>query len=397
MGSVTIELTFAREELDLMTYRLLHLADLHLDRSFAGLGCHGEVARRRRYGLREALRAAGEAARQQGCQAVTIGGDLYEHERAGTDTERFLVELLASWQPLRVFIAPGNHDPLLPGSLYRRAAWPANVHVFQEPDLAPVELDDGLALWGLAHLEPAWRGNPLARPAATDRINLALYHGSELGSLPEGKAAHGPFRRADIRSQGYALALCGHYHRQRLDLEGGLVYPGSPEPLTFDDTGPRGAVVVEVTSADDILLTAVELNRWWAACVSCDVSDESSTTAVIDAVAAEVTGAVAGRDPGRVMVRAELTGAADPALSIDVFTTEALVREATGVAALTVRDRTEPDLHRMVPAPHSTQEAFLAAARALREAAEDDTEAAVVDDAVRYGLMALTGNEVGLR
>ncbi|HVS41968.1 MAG TPA: metallophosphoesterase, partial [Candidatus Dormibacteraeota bacterium] len=108
-----------------MPFRLLHVSDLHLDRAFAGVGCFGEVARRRREGLRDALRRAGEAARQTGCDAVTIGGDLYEHEHAGLDTGRFLVDLFASWQPMRVFLAPGNHDALLPGSLYERMRWPA--------------------------------------------------------------------------------------------------------------------------------------------------------------------------------------------------------------------------------------------------------------------------------
>ena len=69
-----------------MTIRLLHFSDLHLDRAFAAMGCQGDLARRRRQGLREALTAAGRLAAEQGCIAVTIGGDLYEHERAGVDT-----------------------------------------------------------------------------------------------------------------------------------------------------------------------------------------------------------------------------------------------------------------------------------------------------------------------
>ena len=81
-----------------MTYKLLHLADLHLDRAFAATGCHAELARRRRTGLRDALRLAGETALTQGCGAVTIGGDLYEHERAGVDTARFLAATFATWR-----------------------------------------------------------------------------------------------------------------------------------------------------------------------------------------------------------------------------------------------------------------------------------------------------------
>ena len=90
-----------------MTTCLLHIADLHLDRAFAGMGCQGDLAIRRRLGLREALRRAGQTALARGCVAVTIGGDLYEHDRAGADTALFLVETFASWAPMEVLVAPG--------------------------------------------------------------------------------------------------------------------------------------------------------------------------------------------------------------------------------------------------------------------------------------------------
>ena len=70
------------------------------------MGCHREAARRRRQGLRDALRRAGELAVAERCDAVTIGGDLYEHERSGFETGRWLAELFGSWRPLRVFMAP---------------------------------------------------------------------------------------------------------------------------------------------------------------------------------------------------------------------------------------------------------------------------------------------------
>ena len=124
-----------------MTIRLLHLSDLHLDRVFVAMGCQGELARRRRQGLRDALTSAGRLAMEQGCLAVTIGGDLYEHERAGVDTGRFLADTFAAWRPMRVLIAPGNHDALLPGSIYRRVEWPSNVTVFGGTDLEPIRND----------------------------------------------------------------------------------------------------------------------------------------------------------------------------------------------------------------------------------------------------------------
>ena len=381
-----------------MSMRLLHLADLHLDRAFAAMGCQGELARRRRQGLREALTGAGRLAAELGCSAVTIGGDLYEHERAGVGTARFLADTFASWQPMRVLIAPGNHDALLPGSLYRRTEWPSNVVVFGTSCLEPVELADGVTVWGLAHREPAWQGDPLAEVQVTagSGVHLALFHGAELGSRPDGKSVHGPFRAERIRAAGFAAALCGHYHRRRLDPATGLLYPGTPEPLSFDEEGPRGPVLVEVTGRGHVEFIAQETNRWSVSTIECDAGGCGSFESMIEEVILACA-SLGHRDPERAMVRVDLVGAIDAAVSLDAYTVELTVRERLGLAMVKVRDLTAPriDMDAAVT-EESTRGAFIRAATAAAAGLDGD-EAAVADDALRYGLMALSGAEIGLR
>jgi DNA repair exonuclease SbcCD nuclease subunit len=384
-----------------MSYRLLHLADLHLDRAFAAMGCHGELARRRRQGLRDSLQRMGPLARELRCEAVTIGGDLYEHERAGFDTGRFLAETFAAWRPLRVFISPGNHDPLLPASLYRVTEWPANVHIFSGAVLEPVTLEEGLQLWGLAHRDPAWAGNPFdgAGPAPGSGVNLALFHGAELGWRPAGKSIHGPFRRDQIRDSGFAAALCGHYHGRRLDAASGLLYPGSPEPLAYDETGGRGPVLVEVAAGGAVTFSAVDTNRWTASTVVCDVSDCTSPAAVLDR-AAEVCAAagVTTATPSRTMVRIDLQGDVEAGMSLDLAGLEAVLRERLELAAVSVRDQTAARLDLdAIASELSARGAFVRTARAAIDGAGDEEEADTLRDALRYGLAALSGHEVGLR
>ena len=382
-----------------MTYRLLHTADLHLDRAFAVHGCHGALARRRRTGLRDALQIIGDRARALDCDAVTIAGDLYEHERAGVDTAAFLAATFESWRPMRVLAAPGNHDALLPGSLWRRVEWPENVHVFDQPALAPLVLADGLTLWGLAHREPAWTGNPLDvedPPTAASGVHLALFHGAELTSLPEGKSIHGPFRAAEVRERGFDLALCGHYHRRRIDTDAALIYPGSPEPLTFDETGRRGPVLVEIDGDGSVRHSAVDSNRWTASCPSCDVSACTSTTDLLG-VAAQACASAAGADPERALVRLDLLGRVDCRLSIDTAWLEAEARERSGSAQVQVRDLTQAAIDfDAVSEERSARGAFVRAVIGARQAATDE-EQSLLDDALRYGLEALAGAEVGLR
>jgi DNA repair exonuclease SbcCD nuclease subunit len=379
-----------------MSTSLLHIADLHLDRAFAGMGCQGDLAIRRRLGLRDALRRAGRTAQERGCVAVTVGGDLYEHDRAGADTALFLVETFASWAPMEVLIAPGNHDALLPGSIYSRTEWPGNVHVFDTSEMRPHRLADGLTVWGLAHLEPAWQGDPLACPPPDDDVNLALFHGAELGSRPDGKSIHGPFHAADIRERGFATALCGHYHRRRLDEVSALLYPGSPEPLTFDESEPRGPVLVTVASDGGVAYEAIDDSRWLAITAAADVSGARSLADVVDAACAAAGLACAGVDLERTMLRLDLVGEIDQAVSTDSFTVETSVRDGCGAAAVRVRDLTAAALEAAVAGDGTVRGAF---ARALAEAAEaaDADQRAMLEDALRYGLQALGGAEIGLR
>ena len=85
-------------------------------------------------------------------------------------------------------------------------------------------------------------------------------------------------------------------------------------------------------------------------------------------------------------------------MSLDAFTVELAVRERLNLAAVKVRDRTSPfiDLESAL-VEESTRGAFVRAATAPRRTEADPDEALVLEDALRYGLMALSGAEVGLR
>ena len=99
------------------------------------------------------------------------------------------------------------------------------------------------------------------------------------------------------------------------------------------------------------------------------------------------------------MLRLDLVGELSPEITLDVPSLEMHAREATGLAAVQVRDRTEPvlDLAAMAADP-TARGAFTREVLAAIHAAEGDPrEEALLSDALRYGLQALGGVEVGLR
>ena len=228
--------------------RFLHFADLHLDTPFRW--ATPELARSRRHALRETLQRICQLAGEHQVDALTCGGDLYENDRFTPDTAAFLRATFAELDPLPVFLAPGNHDWFGPKSLYRQVDWSANVCVFDTATLTPVLLADGFTLWGAGHRAPANTSGFLDN-FRVDRggVHVALFHGSEqhaFGLQEEGKVPHAPFRAEQVAQAGLHHALLGHFHTP-IDTPT-YTYPGNPDPLTFGETGPRGAVLLTVAA-----------------------------------------------------------------------------------------------------------------------------------------------------
>ncbi len=231
---------------------ILHTADVHLDRAFSGLGMVSSIAAARRRELRDAVVRFIDLALDLRVDAITIGGDLYEHDRVTADTGHFLRQQFERLGAVPVLIAAGNHDPCMPGSTYRRVDWPANVTIFGEPRFQPVQVAPALTVWGAGHDGPSLRENLLDgfRVSGAGR-HVLLFHGSDVQSVPEGKLTHAPFQPADVVATGADFALLGHYHGARLHPQENPLYgyPGSPEPLDFSESGDHHVLRVDVDDA----------------------------------------------------------------------------------------------------------------------------------------------------
>jgi exonuclease SbcD len=275
--------------------RLLHFADLHLDTPFAW--ARPGVAHARRRALRQSLARICELAVELKVDAVCCGGDLYEQDRFTPDTAQFVRSQFEVVAPVPVFLAPGNHDWMGPHSMYRLVGWSDNVHVFTEPRLQARTLTDGFTLWGAAHCAPANTPGFLDG-FAVDRggVNVALFHGSEQGELTfqdRGKVPHAPFRAAQVPAAGLDHALVGHFHTPRDGAH--HTYPGNPEPLTFGETGERGAVLVTIDGAGTVQRQRHSVAATVVSDVTVDLTGANYSEQVRDRVAqalAPLTGAV---------------------------------------------------------------------------------------------------------
>jgi DNA repair exonuclease SbcCD nuclease subunit len=364
---------------------VLHTADLHLDRAYAGAGMTPAIAGARRQELREAFRRFIDLALELRADAVTIGGDLYEHERATPDTGNFMRRQLERLGDVPALIAPGNHDPYLPDSLYHRLAWPANVTIFREPIFAPAELA-GVIVWGAGHDAPDLRRNLLEafRVPAGGR-HVLLFHGSDVHAVPEGKAAHAAFLPEDIAATGADFALLGHYHAPRLYPPDSprFAYPGSPEPLDFAEEGEHFVARLDI-GAGDVACTLLPFGRVRYQTFAVDVAGLESSD--------EVRAAVAALGDGSLIVRAVLSGDLNPDVDLSL---QALYDAcAERFAYLDLVDRTQPAYRIDEIAEESTTKgAFV---RLLRDRIDRlaGEEREIAEAALLYGLQAFDRKEV---
>ena len=171
--------------------RILLVSDLHLDTAFGWAGpALGDVLRAN---LRATLDRIAALARHSRVDALVCGGDLFDQARATPET---LAHLRTTFAELDapVHPAPGDDDWCGPSSPYRQVDWTPNVHVFTDPELTPVTLEDGLTLWGGAHDSPASTGGFLdGFHVKRDGVNLALFHGCETGTTAAA-VPYAPFR-----------------------------------------------------------------------------------------------------------------------------------------------------------------------------------------------------------
>lgn len=306
--------------------RFVLMSDVHLDRSFAW--ARREVASRRRRALRDAFAAGIRLVDEVDADALLLGGDLYERDRFSPDTRAFVRDRLCALDR-PVFVAPGNHDCHDPRSLWAQVDWPEHVTVFADDRLSPVALEDGLTLWGAAHLKPGGTNSFLAGFRADGAgIHLALFHGSLEGGLAveaDTKKPHAPFAADDLERAGIHHAFLGHYHTPRHDER--LTYPGNPEPLSFGERGDRGAVEAEVHPDGRVTTTVHDVSRTDVHDLEYDVTGAGSLHDLRAGVG-ELTRGLTG------CARVTLTGSLHPDVELD---RDAIAEAAGELDALVVR------------------------------------------------------------
>lgn len=255
-------------------FRFLHAADIHLDSPLSGLSRYeGLPAARLRRATRDAFDNLITTALSEAVDFVIIAGDLFDGDWRDMSTGLYFARAMGRLDEaeIRAFVLKGNHDA--ESLITKSLPWPPNVTVFDSRKPQTIELPDvGVALHGQsfatgAVLEDLSANYPAPVP---NRFNIGVLH-TALGGYAQHQS-YAPCSVQGLAAKGYQYWALGHVHAQEVvSRDPWIVFPGNLQGRHAKETGPKGAMLVEVSEDHSVALKPLTLDvvRWIQLEVDC--------------------------------------------------------------------------------------------------------------------------------
>jgi len=227
----------------LKTIKFIHTADIHLDMSLTSLNSFGSASVERRHEQRTIFKKIIQISIEKEIDILLISGDLFEHNYVSKGSITFLNECFYSIPNVRVFISPGNHDPIVRSSYYSFFEWAPNVYVFNNPIEEIVLEDLETSIYGTCFKDFHMYDSALKgfKASGRCRTNILVSHGNL--DLIGGSEGYHTICSKDVENAGFDYIALGHIHKYIPELIGGRAfYPGSPAALGFDEPGQHGII-----------------------------------------------------------------------------------------------------------------------------------------------------------
>ena len=352
--------------------KILHSADWHLDSPLQGHPpARTELLKNALLSIPERLAALCKA---EACDLVLLAGDLFD----GAYTQSTFRKVYRALQEMAVpvFIAPGNHDFAAGESPYLQEIWPANVHIFTAPQITAYPLPRlDATVYGAGYVGMDCPALLEGFTATGDtQFHIGILHGD-----PATRSSHYcPITQKQVADSALHYLALGHIHKGGSFVSGNTLcaWPGCPMGTGYDETGEKGAYIVELTDKANLKFIPLPTPKFY------DLEAEVITdapTALQDALPP-----VGNEDCYRVT----LTGHSDP---VDI---PALLAAFSHFPNLELRDNTLPpvDIWKDLGEDSFAGMYFGLLKEALQNATEEDRRQILL--AARLSRQILDGEEV---
>lgn len=272
----------------------LHSSDWQLGMMRRFLGSDAQA----RYGQAriDAIERLGELAARAKASFVVVAGDVFETNQVDRQVVLRAIEALRA-VPCPVYLLPGNHDPLCPGSVWASAALAPQLpdHVEVLSDTAPRTPVAGVEVVGVPWrtLRPALdpvlgevgdpQGPRLDQPE-TGNLRVVVGHGQVDTLAPAGDGDTPAVALAGLESAVAAgcvhyVALGDRHSTTSVGTTGRIWYSGTPEPTRPEEQDPGQVLRVDLTS-DGCVTTPMSIGTWRMLSEVVEVDDDAGLRAL---------------------------------------------------------------------------------------------------------------------
>lgn len=345
--------------------RFIHTADLHLDSPLELLS--DEKAKLRREEMRALPEKICTLARVKNADFIVIAGDIFDSTAPYRESITAFEKAMQNYEK-PVFIVCGNHDYYTKNGLWDKLKLPQNVHIFRKNTPECVKIA-GVNIYGASYI---------SNVEAPDFADFSPEHEENCINL---LLTHGDISR-QMQDMNMDYIAMGHIHKPSALQKIGdtyIAYSGCCEGRGFDECGPRGLCLVEL-SGGHVESELIEIAERRTEIISLDVTGRDVTEAIKEQFS---------RLDAKNIYRIILTGQCSEAISQAKF---AKISAQMGIFASVLRDKTTAVFSADADA-HSLRGRLINIAHEKKATATTEAEREKIDRALMWALAATENGE----
>ena len=221
--------------------RFIHIADMHFDCPFTNLSDKDNLGEIRRLEQRKAFKEVINYIKNNNIEYLFIAGDLYEQKYVKKTTIEYINNLFKEIPNTKIYITPGNHDPLIKNSFYNNFLWNENVYIFNGN---VQKIDNGeVDIYGYGFDDYYLKEEKIKNINIEnkEKINILITHATLDGASLEDKE-YNSISKKMIVEKGFDYVALGHIHKTNYEENENIIYPGSTVSIGFDELGKHGMI-----------------------------------------------------------------------------------------------------------------------------------------------------------
>ncbi len=225
--------------------RFIQTGDWHLGQTWPSLP--SETAQKLKSKQADLFPALKNACRDNQVDFVLCTGDMFDQVRPSRKWLTPFIDMVEDLD-IPVIIAPGNHDPILPGTSWLGATWPINAYIFSRersvfefPQLDTMIM--GLAFEHQTAIKPGHL--PGFNPDGDSVFQIVAVH----GDLIDSKSPFRPLPADVIRNSNADYLAAGHNHQLIIAEDSEVPYASAGAPLGrgFSEPGSKAFLIGELS------------------------------------------------------------------------------------------------------------------------------------------------------